>query len=203
MWRVQQVCTVWRQRNVSSCRSVRAKQSPSDLLYVCRVCIRTWGQRCGPRVYMWGRAPSGCKGGPWHLMGLQQCGGQAGTVSHFGYVHIRSRSMAPLDRCHFLRSNTQTWKNRKDATVRHSVTTFSPTRVSVPATSGLFLRQTHTPMSSVFIAFWWKLFFALEAQAKSNYDWSCSEKADLVICLPPNSFFSSVKCLCLQKPGDF
>lgn len=55
-----------------------------------------------------GSAPFGCNGGPWHQVGLQQCGGQAGTVSHFGYVHIRSRSMAPPNECHFLRSNTQT-----------------------------------------------------------------------------------------------
>lgn len=31
-----------------------------------------------------------------------------GAVSHFGYVHIRSRSMVPPDQCHFRRSNTQT-----------------------------------------------------------------------------------------------
>lgn len=83
-----------------------------------------------------GVAPFGCNGGPWHLMGLQQCGGQAGTVSHFGYVHIRSRSMAPPDVCHFLRSNTQTWKNRKEQTV-----TFSTARLSVSATSGPLLAQ--------------------------------------------------------------
>lgn len=33
--------------------------------------------------------------GPRPLRALQQCGGQAGAVSHFGYVHIQSRSMAP------------------------------------------------------------------------------------------------------------
>lgn len=28
----------------------------------------------------------------------------------FGYVHIRSRSVAPTHQCHFLRSSTQTWE---------------------------------------------------------------------------------------------
>lgn len=93
----------------------------TDLWYVWRMCIRTV---CGEGVvlvctYGWGgSAPFGCNGGPWHLMGLQQCGGQAGTVSQFGYVHIRSRSMAPPGECHFLRSNTQTWRNRKEQTVK-------------------------------------------------------------------------------------
>lgn len=97
----------------------------TDLLYVRHVHEKCVWQRCGPCVYTWGTrgegAPSGCNGGPWHLTGLQQCGGQAGTVNHFGYVHIRSRSMAPPDECHFLRSNTQTWRNRKE-TVGHHVT---------------------------------------------------------------------------------
>ena len=69
------------------------------MIYIC-MC-----PRCDP--------PFGCDGGPWCEMGLQQCGGQAGTLSHFGYVHIRSRSMAPPDECHFLRSNTQTWKKQE------------------------------------------------------------------------------------------
>lgn len=33
---------------------------------------------------------------------------RTGRDSHFGYVHIRSRSMAPPDECHFLRSSTHT-----------------------------------------------------------------------------------------------
>lgn len=84
----------------------------TDLLYVWRMCITTV---CGEGVvlkcvctYEGGSAPFGCDGGPWCVVGLQQCGGQAGAVSHFGYVHIRSRSMAPPNECHFLRSNTQT-----------------------------------------------------------------------------------------------
>lgn len=52
----------------------------------------TCGKKCGPCVYLWG---SGCDSGPRPLRRLQQCGGQAGADSRFGYVHIQSRSMAP------------------------------------------------------------------------------------------------------------
>ena len=122
MWPFRQVCTVWWQK----CFFLQVCLTPVD-----NSCMWQWH---GPRVYIWrgreegrGSAPSGCNGGPWHLTGLQQCGGQAGTDSHFGYVHIRSRSMAPPDGCHFLRSNTQTWRNRKERTVRHNETLFSAT----------------------------------------------------------------------------
>lgn len=52
----------------------------------------TCGKKCGPCVYLWGGAVTAGHG---HWGALQQCGGQAGAVSHFGYVHIQNRSMAP------------------------------------------------------------------------------------------------------------
>lgn len=54
-------------------------------------------------TYEGGVVTAGLGGG-----GLQQCGGQAGADSRFGYVHIQSRSMAPQHERHFLKSKTQT-----------------------------------------------------------------------------------------------
>lgn len=101
---------------VSSCRSVRATQVSIQTCCMSNACteelyvVKVWSLNVCVHMRGGGSALFGCNGGPWRQVGLQQCGGQAGTVSHFGYVHIRSRSMAPPNECHFLRSNTQTWK---------------------------------------------------------------------------------------------